>query len=411
VSRFEQEISGVAAVPLSSGIFVSSCANGGTMNTQVSEERFITNEFAESLKGKKPSPYLRLHDPVQKWLFGYSAAAQNQPNRENAYTDKMIHFWREISLAGMPRLGYWMDQIYALLFEATFDLAESEPDWALDCLDQKTRDKWPWGILARLAHLTQGRKMSHSSLVEGLGAIYAPWRERDADWKDERCVAASGSVWFWAALLSAAGVPEDHALWEFRCALASSSSSAWDDRRLHTRLIREAPVRAEITPRIDLMDHPILRIARLKYVEGSIEQTHVLRFLNQRCIQEGFESEEDCFGSDLRLGQWVRDAREWATQLLQAEPEPCETMFETSGSEAVEALRKMFRTELGRPEVIDHLDATAALMRWANRRRGLESSKYRAERWEYLVEVVDAALWLGWLFPRRTVPGSAKNRE
>lgn len=62
------------------------------------------------------------------------------------------------------------------------------------------------------------------------------------------------------------------------------------------------------------------RIARLKYTEGSVEQTLVVRFLNYRCLKEGFESEEDCFGSDLTLGQWVRDARGWATHLLRKEP-------------------------------------------------------------------------------------------
>lgn len=63
--------------------------------------------------------------------------------------------------------------------------------------------------------------------------------------------------------------------------------------RLHIRLIREAPRRAARASIRELMAHPLLRIARLKYREGSTEQTEVLRFLNARCIQAGFESEED----------------------------------------------------------------------------------------------------------------------
>jgi hypothetical protein len=374
-----------------------------SMKNQVSEDkerRFITKEFAKTLSGKAPSPYLRLHDPVQKMLADLSAGTRGQPLRETAYTDRMIHFWREVSLAGLPRTGRGMDECYALLFEAAFDLAEAEPDWALECLDQKSRGQWPWEILTQLAHYTVGRRISHASLVDGFAAIYAPRRERDDDWKHERCVVASGSGWFWAALLSAAGVPEDHSLWGFRCALSSASSNGWDDHeRLHARLIREAPVRAEITPRIELMDHPLLRIARLKYAQGSIEQNLVVRFLNQRCIVEGFESEVDYFGSDLTLGQWSRDARVWATELLREEPETCAAMFEACGAEAIEGVRRLFRTEIGpRPE---HLDATAALIRWAKRRRGFEYSAYRAQLWEFVVEIVDAALWLGWLFPAK----------
>ena len=391
------------------------------MSSQVSESgeaRFITKEFAETIAGKSSSPYFRLHDPAQKMLADLAAASRGQPLRETAYTDRMIHFWREVSLAGLPRTGPGMDECYALLFEAAFDLAEAETDWALECLDQKTRGKWPWEILSRLAHYTVGRKMSHASLADGFAAIYAPWRERDEDWKDPCCVVASGSGWFWAALLSAAGVPEDHALWEFRCALSSSSSDGWHDQgRLHTRLIREAPRRAEITPRIELMDHPILRLARLKYAEGSVEQTLVVRFLNQRCIMEGLESETDYFDSHLTLAQWARDARVWAAELRGQEPETCAAMFEASGAETIEAVRKLFRSEIGlTPSNAEHLDAAIALIRWAKRRRGFEVSDYRAQLWEFVVEIVDAALWLGWLFPRihqklQTVPGSARNRE
>jgi hypothetical protein len=381
------------------------------MTGQVSKEeerRFITKEFAESLRGKTPSPYFRLHDPVQKMLADRSASIRDQPLLETAYPDRMIHFWREVSLAGMPRTGRWMDESFALVFEATFDLAEAEPEWALECVDQILQDKAIWQILKLLARYTTDRTIGHASLVAALAAMYAPWRESDDGWKDECRVVASGSHCFWAGLLAASGVQEDHALWNFRCALGASSSRGWDDQRLHTRLIREAPARAEITPRIELMDHPILRLARLKYAEGSVEQNLVIRFLNRRCIEEGFESEEDYFGGDLKLGQWVRDAREWATGLLREDPEMCEAMFEASGADAIEGVRKLFRTEISpRPEYTDHFDATAALVRWAKRRRGFEYSAYRAQLWEIVVEVIDAALWLGWLFP----PDLRKSRK
>jgi hypothetical protein len=54
------------------------------------------------------------------------------------------------------------------------------------------------------------------------------------------------------------------------------------------------------------------------------------------------------------------------------------------------------------PAHVDSLDATAALMKWANQRRGFQYSQYRAQRLEFVVEITDAALWLGWLFPGRT---------
>ena len=37
-------------------------------------------------------------------------------------------------------------------------------------------------------------------------------------------------------------------------------------------------------------------------------------------------------------------------------------------------------------------------MRWAKPRCGFEVLRYRAQAWEFAVDIVDAALWLGWLF-------------
>jgi len=231
--------------------------------------------------------------------------------------------------------------------------------------------------------------------------LFAPFREREERWSNELEVALSGDSWFWAAILCATGIEENHPLWRFRCALSDASANGWHDGvHLHLRLIRQAPQRALTTPRAELLAHPILRIAWLKYRDGSIEQTQALRFLNAQCIKQGFESEEDYFGSDLTLAQWVRDARHWATSMLETEPEVCQELFHEVGEKALDRTRKFYHEHLGsRPSDVDSLAATAALMKWAKQRRGFEFSQYRAQRWEFVVEVADAALWLGWLFP------------
>src|SRR4029077_16707631 len=85
------------------------------------ERQFITKEFADALVGKQPHPYLRLHDPVQKALVDSASGP---------YLERMIHFWREISLAGMDIRGRRMDECYALLFESAFELAQADSEWA-----------------------------------------------------------------------------------------------------------------------------------------------------------------------------------------------------------------------------------------------------------------------------------------
>jgi hypothetical protein len=369
--------------------------------SRIEERQFITKEFADTIAGKTPAPYLRLHDPVQKHLVEIAAGEHAGEIGDSTYYDRVIHFWREVSLAGMPRSGRAIDECYALLFESVFDLAEIEPDWALQCLTDNPDPKTAVKALTQLASHTQRCAITHLQLTKAFAGIYAPQRETDERFRNEFYTPFGGPPWFWAATLVAAGIDEKHELWAFRCALAHSSNNTWgDSNRLHIRLIREAPQRASKTPRDQLMAHPILRLARLKYREGSVEQAQVLRFLNAQCIKQGFESEEDYFGSDLTLAQWTRDAREWATNMLEAEPEACEELFCEAGEPAVHRTRMFYHHRLGpSPSDIDSLDATAALIKWAKRRRGFEFSQYRAQLWEFVVEIADAALWLGWLFP------------
>ncbi len=372
--------------------------------SRVEERQFITKEFADTLAGKTPAPYLRVHDPAQQALVAlgqYDCGTQERSTGLRPYLDRMIHLWREISLAAFPCAGKAMDECYALLFESTFSLAQSEPAWAVECLATQSPEDVHVNALRHLAHQVKATTIAHSDLVDAFTHLYAPRREQSAEWQNPVNVALAGELWFWAAIYLAAATHETDGYLSFHQAIGKSATTDWGDgERLHIRLIREAPQRALRTPRLELMAHPILRIARLKYREGSVEQRQVLRFLNARCIQERFESEEDFFTSDLTLAQWARDARQWAANMLEAEPEVCAGLFHEAGEKALDQTRSFYHQHLGsNPADLDLLDATAALMKWAKQRRGFEFSQYRAQLWEFVVEIADAALWLGWLFP------------
>ena len=156
----------------------------------------------------------------------------------------------------------------------TFSLAQSEPDWAIDCLATQPPEDVHVNALRHFAHQVKAATIAHSDLVSAFTHLYAPRREQDATWQNPVNVALAGELWFWAAIYLAVGTHETDGYLSFHQAIAKSAATDWNDGdRLHIRLIREAPQRAQITPRIELMAHPILRIARLKYREGSVEQT------------------------------------------------------------------------------------------------------------------------------------------
>lgn len=155
------------------------------------------------------------------------------------------------------------------------------------------------------------------------------------------------------------------------------------------------------------MAHPILRLARLNYREGSVEQAAVLRFVNYRATKEGFTSEENCFGDAFSLGEWVRDARLWASATLKQAPTIWRSILPERGGEgAVDGMMRAFTSRFGaaNPATCDDFEATMVLMGWVRALRGFDFSACRGEAWEFLVVVMDMALWQGWMFPppRRT---------
>lgn len=375
-------------------------------NVSLAEERqFITKEFADTLAGKNPAPYLRVHDPAQQALVALAEydLKNGGPVGLRPYLDRMIHFWREISVAGFPCAGRDMDECYALLFESVFSLAQSKPEWASACLANNVSEDVHLNALRHFAHQVKASTVGHTDIVNAFTHLYAPRREESDKWQNPVNVALAGELWFWAAVALSVGTHDNDGYGSFQRAIIDSAAANWHDgNRLHIRLIREAPLRAPVSAGAELMAHPLIRLARIKYREGSVEQTQLLRFLNRQCIRAGIESEEEFFGSDLTLAQWARDARAWAVELRESERDVYDALMEEVGQGVLEQTERFYVRELGEsPELIDDLDTTAVLMRWAKRRRGFELSRYRAELWEFVVEIVDAALWLGWLFPRK----------
>jgi hypothetical protein len=92
-----------------------------------------------------------------------------------------------------------MDECYALLFESAFDLAEAEPEWAIECLADKSASELPIQPLTHLARHAGCSNISHVQLTSVFTQLYAPRREADQKWQNEIYVAFCGQLWFRAA--------------------------------------------------------------------------------------------------------------------------------------------------------------------------------------------------------------------
>ena len=120
----------------------------------------------------------------------------------------MIHFWREVSLAGMPAPEKRWTNAMRCYSNPTFSLAQSETDWALELFSDSTSRRRAHQCLAALRLQVKAATIAHSDLVRAFTHLYAPCREQDATWQNPVNVALAGELWFWAAIYLAAGIHE-----------------------------------------------------------------------------------------------------------------------------------------------------------------------------------------------------------
>lgn len=66
-----------------------------------------------------------------------------------------------------------MDECYALLFESTFSLAQSEPAWAVECLATQPPEDVHVNALRHLAHQVKAAMIAHSEDAIGYSEFYS----------------------------------------------------------------------------------------------------------------------------------------------------------------------------------------------------------------------------------------------
>lgn len=367
-----------------------------------SRRKWITREFADALADKKPDPYLRAHDPaLAKFIREYGAGEESASPEVRPYFERFIHFWREASIFGLPRTGPGQDETLLFLFEATFDLAIKEPEWAARILEEKPKDAQR-GTLAGLDACLFGDQVTHESLLDAFGRLNAPEREKSREWNQDAFILFLGRLIFWTAVLAAHEIERTDKLTNLRLALLDLSNCEWGDRRAFARILRRAPHRAPSTSRARLFEHPLLRLVRTFYREDGLEAEAVIECLETQCLTFGVESEDDHVTSELTLAAWVRDVRAWALRLRREQPKRVAGVFREITLPRVRKERAYLRRVLGNtPATVDDIDAARRLLADCQRRRGHTLSEHRGELLAITASVLDGAIWLGWLFPNR----------
>ena len=127
---------------------------------------------------------------------------------------------------------------------------------------------------------------------------------------------ASAESFFWAGIHAATEARQDPAALECIEFLDAASTECWHDRRYHTHLVRNAPLRCNGSLK-ETLGHPLLRIADVKYRNSPLEGKIICGLLEDLCLKQGITSEREGVERDLHLGQWVREGIRFGEWLLE----------------------------------------------------------------------------------------------
>jgi hypothetical protein len=171
----------------------------------------------------------------------------------------------------------------------------------------------------------------------------------------------------------------------------------------HTRLVRTAPLRCNGSIKGSL-DHPLLRIADVKYRNSPLEGKIVCGLLEDLCVKQGITSEREGLARDLHLGQWVREGIDFGQWLLENKPAVFDEMFQSPSGCTGAALVNFFERRLSSvKDWTDPLDVTLALLEWQAEYRGAMVSRYYGEQLETIVNCIDAAIYIPWALSKLPV--------
>jgi hypothetical protein len=162
-------------------------------------------------------------------------------------------------------------------------------------------------------------------------------------------------------------------------------------RDILSRLLVGAPRTAVGKPVIELLEHPLLRLAREYYPGKKSELEMALRFFRERLSSCGVSSENDCPVSDVDLTGWVAGGLEygqWVAPALVSE------IFRAYEPNDLRNTLTWLRALVSKAGGTQPLQLMPALKEWQQRTFGWTEPQCYGEELARVVYFSDFAIWI-----------------
>lgn len=366
---------------------MSSASDVPSAALQVS--RFTTQEERLARESNNVLLYFRLQDSLCRGFLRLATCRW-----EFQGLKLLFPFVREMSLLGLSRgtdqLSTWM----YLAFMAGHELGVAHPE----ALGEVAPGRELRETVVRLGILQRCSGEPHLTF-SGLAKACA--RIVHDKWKDVRqdqleavlleAVLKMLRTGFVAATFSRTDPQDCEFVWEIPDRISDSIPD------ILPRLLVGAGRTAMGRPKVELMEHPLLRLAREYYPGKQVELETALEFFRERLGALGVTSENECPASELDLAEWIAAGLKYGRRLQAQCPEVVAAILAECQQNDLEGTLRTVRKVAAKGT--EPLRLVETLKEWQEGAFGWAEPRCYGDELARVVYFADFAIWIPWVTP------------
>ncbi len=352
---------------------------------------YSTMEEQAARKHNTPTPYFRLQDSLCK---AFLQRAANQWEFDGL--KHLFPFVREMSLLGFGRehrkLSVWVRSA----FMAGHDLGRAHPGYLEEVLPGPALNLATHRV-GVLKQCSGEECLTHVGLAHACDVVVnANWAEVPPDQQEAVLLDATLKTLrtgFAAATASRVDPAQTDWLGDIPERIGGRISD------IASRLVVDAPRNAVGKPVLDLLEHPLLRLARELYPDQPIQRQTMLGFLRGQLRALGVRSENDCPASELDLLDWIAAGIQYGTWLKEERAGLVQQIFDECGPKKLEDARSVVQQVVAEAGSIDATRLLPRLKPWQKSVYDWEEPGYYGEALARVAYFSDFAVWIPWIIP------------
>jgi hypothetical protein len=350
--------------------------------------KFVTREESAAREQNSPLPYFRLEDSLCRRFL-----KQASNPREFEGLKLLFPFVRESSVLRAPQeaelLRVWME----LAFYAGHDLGRAHPELLEDVVppDELRDATYRIGMLQKFS---EERCLNHCGMQRACSGIAAALLKDEPKEQVEAIFLRTIVNTLRAGFAGGTIARVDPTTSEFVGDLPPRvGKEIWN---IVERVTIGAPLDAVGRPVAELLEHPLIRLAREKYPAEPLQCDAVLAFLRGRLSELGVTSENECPASELDLLDWIAAAMEYGRRLQVEQPDVVERILEEAPGESVGNCTRLVRRVVREAGGTEPLQLLGPLKAWQKRVYEWCEPGFYGQELAQIVYFADFAIWIPW---------------